>query len=88
MHKPLINTTLNLTSTTKFLDTYDNEFSWETHIDYLSKKLNNAYYAILHLRNTLSEETLLNVYYALAYSHISLSILLWGKSSEATRIFI
>ena len=89
LRKCLPSNTLSLSSNAKFLGTHINDnFSWETHIDFICKKLNSAYFAILQLKNLLDSEDLMNIYYSLAYSHISMSIMFWGKCSESQRVFV
>lgn len=89
LRKCLPSSTLRLSSDTRFLGTHirDN-FSWETHIDFICKKLNSTYFAILQLKRVLDPKDLMNIYYALGYSHISLSIMFWGKCSESQRVFV
>ena len=77
------------TNSTKFLGTYiDSRLTWELHIDHVCKLLNKAYFAILQLKDTIAQTGLLSVYYALAYSHLSLNILTWGCSSHLQRVFV
>ena len=45
------------------------------------------YFAILQLKDTLNEE-LISVYYTLAFSHVSLNIFVWGRSTHAKKVFI
>ena len=78
-----------LSSFTKFLGTYiDSSLSWEQQVNQVCSRLNKAYFAILQLKDTLDEAGLVDVYYALAYSHLSFNICLWGKSSQLQRIFV
>lgn len=73
----------------KYLGTVlDSRLSWDNHIDTVCKKLNKAYFGILQMKDTLDENGLLNIYYALAYSHISLNIMCWGCGREKSRVFI
>ena len=89
VRKPLPNSPVGLSHSTKFLGTYlQDNFSWDTNVDHVAKKLNSAYYAIFQLRSALDKNALLNCYYALAYSHISQSIMLWGKCSGSLRVFV
>ena len=53
----------------------DAGLSWTSHIDIVCKKLNQAYFAVLHMKNIFDQKALTNMYYLLAYSHISFSIL-------------
>lgn len=66
----------------------DNRLTWDGQIDNVSKKLNKAYYAILQMKDILDSSGLLNIYYAMAYSHISLNIICWGRGRDFSRIFV
>ena len=80
---------ITLSDCSKFLGTLvDSTLSWEEHINYVCSKLNQAYFALLQLKDNLNEVGLVNVYYALAYSHLSLNIFIWGRSSYVSRVFI
>lgn len=87
--RALTSDNLSFSLTTKFLGTFiDSTLTWETHIEYVCKLLNKAYFAILQLKDTIAETGLLSVYYALAYSHLSLNILAWGRSTHLQRVFV
>lgn len=94
IQKPLPdNTTLysdiTLTQCTKLLGTHiDSKLSFDTHLNHVCKQLNKAYFAIMQMKNTLNEESLLNMYYALAYSHLAHNILCWGSSVQFERVFL
>lgn len=77
------------TSTVKFLGSYiDPKLTWEPQIDHVCKKLNQAYFALLKLKNTVPLQTLLTAYYALVYPHLAYNIVLWGQAVMVDRIFI
>lgn len=85
----MIHDDVYLSENAKLLGIYlDNKLSWSKHIDHVCSQLNKAYFAILQLKNTLDETGLLSIYYALAYSHISLNIIAWGNSKDRSRVFI
>lgn len=92
--KPISNSVFScggvkLCNESKFLGTYlDGSLSWQSHIENVSGRLNSAFYAILVLKSSLTQPVLLEIYYALAYSHIAYNILLWGATSEIQRIFV
>ena len=73
----------------KFLGLHiDSQLTWLPHIEYILGKINSSYYAIINLKNVLNTKQLLNVYYALTYSHLKYMVLYWGLSVEAERVFI
>lgn len=68
--------------------TLDSHLDWRRHIETVSAKLNKSFYVINSLKNSLSTHALLNVYYALVFSPIAYNIIVWGQSSDISRIFI
>ncbi|KAK9874933.1 hypothetical protein WA026_005750 [Henosepilachna vigintioctopunctata] len=73
----------------KFLGVFlDHDMKWSVHIAALNKKLNSAFYAINRIKDCLHLNYVMEVYYALVYSHITYNILLWGNSADSRRIFI
>ena len=85
----LSNTVLEISLDTKFLGTYlDYRTSWSNHINKVCAKLNKSYFSIATLKNTLTEDALLNVYYANVHSVIAYNIISWGQATEIDRVFI
>ena len=77
-HPIIQNHTLKPIKSTKFLGLIiDSQMSWDLHIDFISKKLNKAYYIIKNLKNKLEPVSLMSVYYANFYSVISYNITVW-----------
>ena len=73
----------------KFLGTWlDSKLSWNIHVDFVCKKLNSAYFAIFQMKNVLDVKGLLNIYYALAYSHLTMNIVTWGAGRNISRVLI
>lgn len=66
----------------------DGVLSWRNHVDSVCSRLSSAFFAIRRLKQVLSEESLICVYYSLAYSHLNYNIVLWGGSSSSHRAFI
>lgn len=66
----------------------DHRLSWEAHIDSVCRTLNSAYYAIRHMKSSLAPPDLLQLYYALAYSHLSYNVIMWGRVCESNRAFV
>lgn len=80
---------INFCEQTKFLGTsIDSRLTFVHHIGHVSAKLNSAFFAILKLKYTLDENSLLSVYYSLAYSFMSNNVISWGVSGECCRIFV
>ena len=89
LRRPVILPGITLSDCPKFLGTLvDSILSWEKHTNYVCSKLNQAYFALLQLKDNLNEVELVNVYYALAYSHLSLNIFTWGRFSYVSRVII
>jgi hypothetical protein len=73
---------------TNFLGlTLDNTLSWKPHIDYLTSKLNSAFYIIRSLRSFLPLGTLRMIYFSSVHTVISYGIIFWGNSSHSNTIF-
>ena len=63
----------------------DEHLSWEEHINGISKKISRSIGIITLLRNSMSKELLVNLYYSLIYSHLIYGIHVWG-SACATKL--
>lgn len=66
----------------------DSCLTWKGHIEYIAGKLNSAYYAITSLKNKFNVQTLMSVYYALVYPHLSYAVVVWGQSADWYRLFV
>lgn len=74
---------------TKLLGVFvDSTMSFTYHIDYVASKLNSAFFVILQLRTSLDIYSLMNIYYALAYTVMSYNIIVWGQAVNWERIFV
>ncbi|KAK9884837.1 hypothetical protein WA026_009061 [Henosepilachna vigintioctopunctata] len=81
--------TISSSQTTKFLGIYvDRNLRWTSHIDVLCKKLSTSFIVISRIKNIVPRNCVMNVYYSLVYSHLNYNILLWGCSTEISRVFI
>ncbi len=80
---------IELSSQIKFLGTrIDENLSWDVQIEHVASKLSSCYFAIVQLRSVLDMNGLINVYYALGYSHIAYNIVTWGGTSDLSRILV
>lgn len=57
----------------------DGNLSWDKHADYITGKLNSAYFAINSLKSKFDRVTLRTVYYAIFYPHLCYGIAAWGR---------
>jgi hypothetical protein len=81
-------TSISPVNCVKFLGVHiDSLISWDTHISILANKLSSVCYLIRTIRPTVATDILLTLYYGLFYSHVTYSILLWGSSPSALKIF-
>lgn len=80
---------IDVSQSAKFLGTWlDSKLSWNVHVDFVCKKLNSAYFAIFQMKTVLDVKGLLNIYYALAYSHLAMNIVTWGVGRNVSRVLI
>ena len=52
---------------------------WRVHIDHLIPKLSSAWYAIRTLKQIISQEMLIMIYYAYFHSFMTYGIIYWGN---------
>ena len=80
---------LSIQKDTNFLGVIlDENLGWTKYIDQLCAKLSKSCFAIVMLKNSLDQTSLINVYYALFYSKISYNIIAWGQSVDIQRVFV
>ena len=66
----------------KYLGVHIDKFvSWDFHITQLSNKLSRANGILSKLRHFTSKETLLSLYYAIFYSHMTYGCLVWSLTT-------
>ena len=65
----------------------DSKQKWSKQIEKVCLGLSRAFYSILKLHGSVSAAVLLNVYYAMVYSHMTYGVILWGGASESVRVF-
>jgi hypothetical protein len=74
---------------TKFLGLiFDDILSWNQHIDQILTKLCSACYALRNLKHIVPQSALRTLFYAYIHSILSYGIILWGRSSNANKLFI
>jgi hypothetical protein len=61
--------------------------TYNSHIKYLSSKLNTSYYKIRSLKNVMSPYVLRTIYFACFHVHLRCGLTLWGGDLESIRIF-
>lgn len=66
----------------------DNTLNWRTHCTYVCTRLSSSFFALKRLKNILPMESLIGVYYSLAYSHMNYNTILWGGSPGESEVFI
>lgn len=89
LHHTSLNFNINFVDKVSHLGTVlDCDLTWRDHIDRVSAKLNSAFFAISSLKPKFKTDTLLTAYYGLFHPHLSYTILVWGLSPHAHRLFI
>ena len=74
---------LPIVESVKYLGMYlDEHLSWEFHINQLSFKLSRANGILSKLRHYVPNNTLLQVYYAIFYSHLFYGCAIWGQAID------
>lgn len=64
----------------------DSKLTWESHLEYLQKKLSSSVYLLKSLSNLINQNTILLAYHAIFHSVMSYGLLLWGGSAHASKI--
>ena len=83
------NEKLEENSKTKYLGiVLDNKLLWKPYINYIKKKISSTCWALSRLNKYLDTNTLIKIYFALIYSHITYGIICWGASSYNNGLFI
>ena len=60
----------------------DNKLRFDRHISSVCQKLNKAIGALNALSSNLSPESMVTIYYSLAYSHVVQSVIIWRRASN------
>lgn len=61
---------------------------WSAHVEHISNKISKGLFILRILRNSISTDTLIAVYYAYVHSHLSYGTLLWGNHGSCKKLFI
>lgn len=86
---PFEGTQLIGAESTKFLGLFiDKNLNWKTHCQSLIKKLSSSSYLFRHMRQILSKELLVTLYYAQIDSRLRYGVIFWGDSTLASEVFL
>ena len=68
----------------------DHNLSWDCHIKEMNSKLSRTNEILSKLRHYVPKKTMLSVYYAIFYSHMTYGSLVWSITSQKNldRIFV
>ena len=61
----------------------DGNLSWNSHIDYLSVKLNRANALLFKIRNLINSSILKTIYFAIFELHLNYCSLVWSQNCNA-----
>ena len=68
----------------KYLGIYiDKDLTWDTHSQYITKKVLKACGVMAKLRHCIDINTLKNVYYSIVHSYVRYGLLTWGSASSS-----
>lgn len=65
----------------------DSKLTWESHIQYISKRISSRLYAIRQLKTKVSTGVVLTAYFAYIQSLLSYGVLVWGHSVHTSVLF-
>ena len=90
-HSPvtMINSkTIGSVSSNKFLGVHiSDDLTWNTHVEMVNKRLSSICFSIFRLRNCVTKDALLSVYFSKFQSLLSYGIMFWGSCSRAESTF-
>lgn len=76
------------TSTTKFLGLHiDDNLKWQTHIEFVCKKLSQSSYSLYLLSCKVGLSTLLASYHAFVATRLRYAIIFWGNATDWLKVF-
>lgn len=72
----------------KFLGVHlDSKLLWESHTDYVCRRISKNIYLLRSLAHQVSTQILITAYHSLIHSVISYAILVWGHACSTTGVF-
>lgn len=87
-HMEINGKTIQKTESTKFLGIWiQQNIKWDTHVEYINKKLSKTCYIMRTLKNCISYENLKSIYFAYAHSQMKYGIVFWGNSGVSVKTF-
>ena len=79
----LLGMRLNPSTSVKYLGIHiDHNLSWDCHIKEMNAKLSRTNGILSKLRHYVLKKTMLSVYYALFYSHMTYGSLVWSLTTQ------
>lgn len=79
------NKNLERSSTIKYLGIWiDDKLSWKAHVDHIKSKLSKTTGILHKIKHLLNVETLLLLYYSIAYPYLQYCNLVWGMATTIT----
>lgn len=83
------NTALKRTENVRFLGLEVDEcLTWRPHCQSVCSRLSSACFLLRNLRDILTQDQLMSVYYAQVHSRLLYGIIFWGSSSAAAEVFL
>ena len=78
----ILGETIGQVQETKFLGIMlDSKLSWNSHIEYISKKISKGIGILCKARKYLPKNTLITLYYSFVYPYLNYCLEVWGKST-------
>jgi hypothetical protein len=82
------NKEINYCSQSKLLGLHITQnLNWKMHIQNLYLNLSQIYYITKSIKDTVSQQIILYIYYVHLLTHLQYSIICWGHDSDCIKIF-
>ena len=76
---------LNIVTSTKFLGLIlDSDLTWKDHIHHLTRKIAKSIGILSLAKQTLTQKSLIQLYYAFVHPYLSYCTIIWGKNHDTT----